>query len=592
MLHQLANYAVKYNVAALPGFKTKTAKWIIILTEEGKFVDVVEDNREFILAPDLSLGELIAGGVARSHFLIDTAGVVFSYKPKKGEKERKREKEKNDFFINLLQEAKNVEPKTGLIAKALQDQNILDEIQAKFQAKKGGKNDLVTFRVGNTYPVAMETWHNWWNKFRQTLKPADKTSKQMICLLSGEKIVPLATHSKIGGLYRVGGQTSGATLIGFDKDAFTSYSLKQSQNAACSETAIAIYRNALQHLIDNAAPPLAGTMFLSWYKEPVAEEDDLFNLGVLDNPAAEEAGALAKVEELLNSVKEGRRPDLLDNRYYILQISGAGGRIMVRDWLEGSYKNLASNFKQWFEDLTLVSPYGKGRNKDFKLSAALTRLVTFRKNDNKIFQRIGNELPPLMPRLWQSIINKLPLPDTIASKSLAYIKSRLYNDVDNAFGNLDRIACSLLKIWLIRNKNNKGGNKMKPGLNPEHSSPAYQAGRLMAVLATLQNRALGDVGAGVVQRYYAAASTTPALVIGRLIKGAQYHLNKLENKGFVIWFEKLLGEIMTRLGDSLPATLTLEEQSLFALGYYQQQAAIYAGAEKNNINTTETESKK
>ncbi len=35
----------------------------------------------------------------------------------------------------------------------------------------------------------------------------------------------------------------------------------------------------------------------------------------------------------------------------------------------------------------------------------------------------------------------------------------------------------------------------------------------MAVLAELQKAALKDVGAGVVQRYYAAASTTPALVL-------------------------------------------------------------------------------
>ncbi|MGI5927676.1 MAG: type I-C CRISPR-associated protein Cas8c/Csd1 [Thermacetogeniaceae bacterium] len=584
MLHQLANYADRYNIAALPGFKTKTAKWIIVLTKEGKFIDLVEDNREFSLAPDLDQGELIAGGIVRSHFLLDTAGVVLAYES------TKREEEKHDFFIHLLQEAGNTEPHIGVIAKTLLARNVLEEIQARFQAKRGKKNDPVTFRVGDLYPVTMDSWHDWWQEFRQSIKPADETGDQMICLLSGEKTVPLATHSKIGGLVRVGGQSSGSTLIGFDKDAFTSFGLKQSQNAACSETAIAIYRNAMQHLINKAPAPLAGTMFLSWYKEPVPAEDDLFGLEEHYNPAAEEAGALAKVEELLSSVREGKRPDLLNNRYYILQISGAGGRIMVRDWLEGNYVDLALNLKEWFNDLTLVSPNGKGRSKDFKLPAALTRLVSYRKNDSKVFQRISNELPPLMPRLWRSIIYKLPLPDTIASKSLAYISSSLYSDDDNATGNLDRIACALLKAWLVRNKINEGGTQMKPGLNPEHRSPAYHAGRLMAVLAVLQNRALGDVGAGVVQRYYAAASTTPALVLGRLIRGAQYHIDKLE-KSSAIWFEKLLAEIMTRLGDSLPATLTLEEQSLFALGYYQQRAAIYAGAEKKGANSTETERK-
>lgn len=585
MLHQLANYAAKYNIAVLPGFKVKTAKWIIVLTEEGKFIDVVEDNREFSLAPDLAQGELIAGGVARSHFLVDTAGVALAY-----DEPKKKEKVKHDFFIQLLQEAGNVEPHIGVIARALQDQNILEEIQASFQAKKGKKNALVTFRVGNTYPVAMDSWHDWWKEFRQSIKPADKTGDQMLCLLSGEKTVPLATHNKIYRLpKKIGGLSTGSTFIGFDKAAFTSFGLKQSQNAVCSESAATIYINALQHLVDKAPAPLAGTMFLSWYKEPVSEEDDLFGLEDYDNPAAEEAGALARVEELLNSIREGRRPDLLNNRYYILLISGTGGRIMVRDWLEGDYVDLASKLKQWFNDLTLISSNGKGISKDFKLSAALTRLVSYRKNDSKIFQRISDELPPLMPRLWRSIINNLSLPDTVASKCLAYIRSRIHNDDDNALGNLDRIACALLKVWLVRNKVNGGGNIMKPDLNPEHPSSAYHAGRLMAVLAVLQNRALGDVGAGVVQRYYAAASTTPALVLGRLIRGAQYHLDKL-GKGPAVWFEKLLGEIMTRLGDSLPATLTLEEQSLFALGYYQQRAVIYAGTEKKDADGTKTES--
>jgi len=110
---------------------------------------------------------------------------------------------------------------------------------------------------------------------------------------------------------------------------------------------------------------------------------------------------------------------------------------------------------------------------------------------------------------------------------------------------------------------------MKPYLNEEHPAPAYHCGRMMAVLAKLQQAALGDVGAGVVQRYYAAASATPALVLGRLVRGGQFHLNKLD-PGLAHWYEERLGSIAARLGDSVPQTLTLEEQSLFALGYYQQ----------------------
>ena len=96
----------------------------------------------------------------------------------------------------------------------------------------------------------------------------------------------------------------------------------------------------------------------------------------------------------------------------------------------------------------------------------------------------------------------------------------------------------------------------------------------MAVLAALQRAALGDVGAGVVQRYYAAASATPALVLGRLTRTSQFHLNKIESAGLTYWYEQKLANIWQRLGDGPPRTLDLEEQSLFALGYYQQLADL------------------
>ena len=127
---------------------------------------------------------------------------------------------------------------------------------------------------------------------------------------------------------------------------------------------------------------------------------------------------------------------------------------------------------------------------------------------------------------------------------------------------------------------------LQPVLTEKYPDPAYQCGRLMAVLAELQRAALGNVGAGVIQRYYAAASSTPALVIGRLIRNSQFHLNKLEI-GLAYWFETKIGEISNNLKNGIPATLTLESQSLFALGYYQQLAELRARKTKKLKNKTE-----
>ncbi len=113
---------------------------------------------------------------------------------------------------------------------------------------------------------------------------------------------------------------------------------------------------------------------------------------------------------------------------------------------------------------------------------------------------------------------------------------------------------------------------MEPHLNEHENHPAYICGRIMAVLADVQRAALGDVGAGVVQRYYAAASATPALILGRLVRLAQTgHLPKVEG-GLRHWFDSRLADLWARLESSPPASLTLEEQTLFAMGYYQQKA--------------------
>ena len=133
---------------------------------------------------------------------------------------------------------------------------------------------------------------------------------------------------------------------------------------------------------------------------------------------------------------------------------------------------------------------------------------------------------------------------------------------------------------------------MQPYLNPDHPHPAYHCGRLLAVLARLQRTALGDVGSGVVQRYYTAASQTPGLILGRLAANAKNHLGKLEG-GLVYWYENQIAEIMSRIKDTVPRTLTLEEQSLFALGYYQQLASLNAGkaGKRKDIDNNNLEKK-
>jgi len=124
-------------------------------------------------------------------------------------------------------------------------------------------------------------------------------------------------------------------------------------------------------------------------------------------------------------------------------------------------------------------------------------------------------------------------------------------------------------------------------LNPESRDPGYLCGRLLAVFDRLQYLALGSVNAGVVERYYASASVTPALVMGRLFRNAQFHLAKADG-GVATNTAKDLEAITSALGDKFPATLDLEGQGRFALGYYHQKAEFRRrSAERKEQQTAE-----
>ena len=107
-------------------------------------------------------------------------------------------------------------------------------------------------------------------------------------------------------------------------------------------------------------------------------------------------------------------------------------------------------------------------------------------------------------------------------------------------------------------------------LESEHPDPAYHCGRLLAVIERIQYHALGQVNASVVDRYYGAASSTPAVVFGRLLRGAQPHLAKLDG-GRRGGLQNSVMEVCDQIAQ-FPKTLTLEQQALFSLGYYHQKA--------------------
>jgi CRISPR-associated protein Csd1 len=575
MLHELLAYADTHLADSEPGFKTREVRWAIEVCSDGRFLNVVPlgDGKLGAHLPRCpEMPAMNAGG--KAHFLVETAQTV-ALLCRLGEDEKSLEgaRKGHRFYAQLVCDAAASTARLKVVAAILEDALRLNEIGAALSANKAKPADWVTWRIDHTDPRLDGDVQAWWRTRRQqeagspTKAPAaDEESSnrdRMLCLLTGVPAKPLPTHPKITGLAGVGGLAMGDVMVGFDKAAFGSYGLEQSANAAMSAEAVQKYVDGLNDLIRGSARKLANTLVAYWYKASVQVEDDpLAFLAGLETEETTGAAALAAARCLLEAIRSGERADLGANHYYALSVSGAAGRVMVRDWMEGRFEDLVRNVAAWFSDLQIVARNGEGYARDPKFMAVCGALV-----------RELKDLPAsTAATLWRVAVQGLPVPRPLLAQALARVRADLVNK-DQPAPNHARMG--LIKAYFVRLERG-GDSTMTATYNPDHPAPAYHCGGLLAVLANLQHAALGDVGAGVVQRFYAAASQTPGLVFGRLASNARNHLAKLE-PGLSWWYEERIAEVMSRLGDAAPRILDLEGQGLFALGYYQKLAELRAG---------------
>jgi CRISPR-associated protein Csd1 len=569
------------------GFTRKIVKWAITCTSDGRYTGVIPlsegKGQEFSSCPNFSQPELVSGRETRSHFLADSLSTVaLFWRDDLEPNEQEKFRTKHNYFCSLLRDASRVAPYLSSAAEILTDENILANIHTNLKQQKAKSTDSATLLIDNINPLEQNDWHDWWREFRGGIKKPNDTVPKMRCVATGELIQPVMTHPKIKGLTGVGGLGTGDVLAGFDKEAFQSYGLEQATNAAMSEETVTAYAETLSDLIRRKRVKLGNTLATYWFLEKLPDEEDPLSW-LTEPPEQTQASAELKAQELLRAINDGKRPDLANNRYMALILSGAAGRVMVREILQGTFESLARNIDCWFSDLSIVNREGNGiatRPKFFSVVNA----IEFLSKDGRILRNIDDVPPPLIRELWRSAITGGQIPSSAVSRTLMRIRSDMVSDMPPM-----ETRFSIIKSYFSR----KGDENMKPYLNPEHPHPAYHCGRLLAVLARLQRTALGDVGAGVVQRYYTAASQTPGLILGRLAANAKNHLGKIEG-GLVYWYEDQIAEIMGRIKDTVPRTLTLEEQSLFALGYYQQIASLNVGKggkqkdlDSNNLNKKE-----
>lgn len=383
-----------------------------------------------------------------------------------------------------------------------------------------------------------------------------------MCLVSGDAVAVERLHPAIKGVW--GAQTSGANIVSFNLDAFNSYGKTQGANAPLGTQAVFAYTTALNHLLardSRQRVQIGDTSAVFWAEEP-HELEDLFGRVMRDDP---DQGTDA-LRALYSAEQTGRfsvgEPD---TRFHVLGLAPNAARIAVRFWETATAMELAMRIRQHFEDIRIAhAPHEPEHLSLFRL---LTGIALLNKADN---------IPPnLGGDVMRAILEGLPYPAPLLN--LAVQRCRAEQQPTYA-------RAAAIKAYLNRIiRRNKSEREFLPMLDLSNTNPAYRLGRLFATLERIQEDAAGGPGklnATIRDRYYGAASSTPAAVFSILLRLEKHHLGKLP-EGLAIVREKLLGEIMDGF-DAVtfpPRHLSMPDQARFALGYYHQRQAFFSKSE-------------
>ena len=398
---------------------------------------------------------------------------------------------------------------------------------------------IITFQVDGRYVIENPAVQRFWAAVNE---PDGDT---MQCLVCGENRPVLERlQSKVKGI--PGGQTSGTSIISANSDAFESYGLKASQIAPICQECAEAFTLGLNDLLsgDSTRFRTGNGAFVFWTHE--AHEFDFFTM--MSTPDSQH------VQALLESARRGRWTDLDEADFYALSLSAAGGRAVVRDWLNTTVKNVKENLALWFQRQQ-VAPGYDNENRYYGIAALANATVRDRK-----------DLPVTTPRaLVKTAFSGDPVPSQILQQAIRRCQAER---------RVTRPRAALIKLALLsRSQQCDHQEDCMVELDKENREPGYLCGRLFNVLERAQTTAIHGVNATIADRYYGTASTAPGAVFPLLLKGVRAHLHTLnrDRRGARVTIETDMEEIMSSL-DGFPKTLNLEQQGLFALGYYHQRA--------------------
>ena len=583
ILHALTQYyqrkAKSDGGVAPEGFENKEIPFIIVIDKQGKFIQL-EDTRELKNKKKVARTFLVPKGLGRSgsksyevsNLLWDHYGYVLAYAGEKGQEQADKQHASFTANVNELKQAlpddAGVAAVAAFLASAEEKSKVMQAANWAECAKVKGCN--LSFRLVDEavdlvcQSKAVQAYVSQANQAQSDNIPKG------ICLVTG-KLAPIARlHNAVKGV-----NAKPAPFTSVNLSAFESYGKEQGFIFPVGEQTMFEYTTALNTLLAGESRFRIGdVMAICWSAKPTPLEEHLASLingGGKDNPDAH----IDAVKSLYKSLYNGKytEPDGKE-KFYLLGLSPNSARIVVRFWHETTVAALSESIAAWYDDLQMV----RGENSPYPEYMPLPRLL-----GNLVLDGKMENLPSdLIAQITDAALNNRVLPVSLLQAALRRNKAEQKITYGRA---------SLLKAYInraIRAGRLKNMKELTMSLDRNRQDIGYVLGRLFAVLEKTQAEANPGLNATIADRYFGSASSTPIAVFGTLMRLLPHHLNKLEFEGRAVQLQWEIRQILEHC-QKFPNHLNLEQQGLFAIGYYHETQFLFTkDALKNLFNEAKT----
>jgi len=544
----------------------------IIINENGEFLSFNRvDNIQ-------TIAEAITAKKGKARLLLDKAEEVLCYGGEKSKRKHEWFLEKLNTF-NQLSELKPVvafynQNKTVGLEKAL------EEFEKAFSEKERKGN--LGFRISSDSerihekPAVLNKIIEKYNEREKELLQKN----QKICSLCGKSDYPVEDipHGMIKKVPN--GQSMGCALVSYNENAFESYFLVGNENASictnCSKTYVEGFNHLLSYgneILETDKKGKEKKLFRYTNRKNFGSDTAMIfwtcnnkEVSEIDQLEAPNPNDIARLIDSVKTGKGGSNPYIDEELFYSCTISGSSARVAVRDWIETTLFDFKTSIANWFKDIA-IKKYNDELKKTETHYARLYDLARScqRKNTDGSYDKDDASLARVATKLWNSALKNTAPPWWILAKVLQ--RARL----DKHGVTADRAA--LIKLILNRNRK-EGGFVMTENLAEGKKPVAYVCGQIFAKIESIQYAALGEINAGIRERYFTYAMMSPSAAFGRLFNLNSKHFTKLKNEkpGLAVNLDKELQDLCKDISiDKFPGTFSLEEQGQFAIGYYHQR---------------------